>query len=328
MKYLSIALLMALFMPCYAHAAEITADPICFNIINDSDQTIYGSVVTDYVTREDGQKIHYDGTFRLAPKETTDPETGYRKDFSEFCSRGPFFPGRQLQITLRTLIPVFSCKTSVEAGDIIVHSKKIENVEFLIKLEQKNKSQLEDNFETKISKLDNTIERNERELEKTLKELNVKESKIFELQKAKLESFKKEIIKFETIYKEIEERLEEIFVTINTIKQEECNVYNRTFIINEDYLSYCNELTILKQKMKDLKEVLIGIEKSFPKEFEFLLEDIQIEKDLKAIIDKKSNTFLLSYRKCVKHNKRKGKDEGNLKPKERQTKRRHKKNSL
>ena len=118
--------LLAIFLsPCHANAQEITAEPICFNIINDSDQTIYGSVVTDYITRADGQKIHYDGTFRLAPKDTLDPKTGYRKDFSEFCTKGPFFPGRQLQITLRTLIPVFSCKTSVEANDVVVHSNEV-----------------------------------------------------------------------------------------------------------------------------------------------------------------------------------------------------------
>jgi len=177
---------------------------------------------------------------------------------------------------------------------IVDFAKKIENVEFLIKLEQKNKNQLEDNFETKISKLENTIEKNERELEHTLKELNVKESKIFEFQKLKLESFKKEIFKFETIYQEIEDRLDDIFKTINTIKQDECNVYNKTFIIYEDYLSFNNELSMLKIKMKSLKEVLVDIEKSYPKEFEFLLEDIQIERDLKALLDKKSTIIYLN----------------------------------
>ena len=175
------------------------------------------------------------------------------------------------------------------------YSKKIENVEFLIKLEQKNKNQLEDNFETRISKLDATIEKNERELEHTLKELNVKEAKIFEVQKQKLESFKNEIFKFETIYCEIEERLEDIFQVINTIKQEECGVYNQTFIIYEDYLSFCNELTMLKLKMKNLKDVLVEIEKSYPKEFEFLLEDIQIEKELKILIGKKRKKTLYIY---------------------------------
>ncbi|MCK5384237.1 MAG: hypothetical protein KAJ29_01580 [Alphaproteobacteria bacterium] len=125
MRLLPLIVLFFSLFPWHAHAQEITSEPICFNIRNEADHTIFGSVVTDYVTREDGQKIHYDGTFRLEPKGTVDPETGYAKDFAEFCTTGPFFPDRQLEITLRTLIPVFSCKTSVEAGDVIVHSKKI-----------------------------------------------------------------------------------------------------------------------------------------------------------------------------------------------------------
>lgn len=125
MKHLFLSLTLLPFFACPTMAQEITAEPICFTVRNDSDKTIYGSVITDYVTRPDGQKIHYDGTFRLYAKGTTDPKTGYAKDNSEFCSRGPFFPGRKLEITLRTLIPVFSCRTSVEMGEIIVHAKEI-----------------------------------------------------------------------------------------------------------------------------------------------------------------------------------------------------------
>ncbi|MFP4098876.1 MAG: hypothetical protein ACLFU1_08870 [Alphaproteobacteria bacterium] len=125
MKRLTPYLAAIFFFPCTAFAQEITAEPICFNIRNEADHTIYGSVGTAYTTNEEGTKIHYNGTFRLEPKGTIDPETGYAKDFSEFCSNGPFYPRRKLEITLRTLIPVFSCKTNIEMGDIIVHSKKI-----------------------------------------------------------------------------------------------------------------------------------------------------------------------------------------------------------
>ena len=125
MRHLFLSLALIPLFPWHAFAQEITAEPICFNIINEADQTVFGSVVTDYVTTPQGDKIHYDGTFRLEPAGTIDPETGYRKDFSEFCTTGPFFPGRRLEIVLRTLIPVFSCKTSIEAGDVVVHSQKL-----------------------------------------------------------------------------------------------------------------------------------------------------------------------------------------------------------
>ena len=120
-------LCLALFscLPEHVIAQEITDEPICFTLRNDANHRVYGSVSTAYVTNQYGLKIHYDGSFRLEAKGTTDPETGYEKDITEFCSSGPFFPGRKLEITLRTLIPVFSCKSSVEVGEIVIHSQTI-----------------------------------------------------------------------------------------------------------------------------------------------------------------------------------------------------------
>ena len=31
----------------------------------------------------------------------------------EFCSRGPFYEGQRLELTLRTLFPVFACRTQI-----------------------------------------------------------------------------------------------------------------------------------------------------------------------------------------------------------------------
>jgi len=125
MKLAAVIFTIISLLSCPAMAQEITAEPICFTIRNEADHRIYGSVSTAYVTNEDGLKIHYDGTFRLEAKGTVDPDTGYEKDSTEFCSNGPFYPGRQLEITLRTLIPVFTCKTNVELGDIVIHSEKV-----------------------------------------------------------------------------------------------------------------------------------------------------------------------------------------------------------
>jgi len=150
------------------------------------------------------------------------------------------------------------------------YNNKLENVEIQIKVEQKNKVHIEDHFEAKMNSLENKIDKSEKELEKIMSDLNIKESKIFEIQKQKLESFKQEIIKMETIYNEITERLEELLVTIDSIKEEEGLSYNNTFMIYEDYLSYYNELEMLKEKMKNLKDILISIEKNKQKEFELL----------------------------------------------------------
>jgi len=183
-------------------------------------------------------------------------------------------------------------QSSQQQRKIKDYNNKIQNVEFLIKLEQKNKNQLEGNFETKINKLENKIAKNEMELETTLKELNNKESKIFEIQKKRLESFKQEVVKIEAIHDEMKDRLEDVTLTIKNLIPDELDNYNKTFIIYEDYLSYNNELEMLKARMKNLKDVLTSIEKNYPKEFELLLEDIEIEEELKELKDKKSKFYL------------------------------------
>lgn len=106
-------------------AQEITAEPICFTIRNSADHRVYGEVGTHSVTTPDGQKIHHTGSFRLEASGELHKEKGYLMDRTEFCSSGPFYPGRQLEFVLRTLFPVFSCKFTPELGEIVIQSKKI-----------------------------------------------------------------------------------------------------------------------------------------------------------------------------------------------------------
>jgi hypothetical protein len=50
----------------------------------------------------------------------TDPDTGEAADSAEFCTFGPFYPERKLELVLRTLVPIFSCKTRVDQGEIVI----------------------------------------------------------------------------------------------------------------------------------------------------------------------------------------------------------------
>lgn len=170
-------------------------------------------------------------------------------------------------------------------------SKKLENVEYLIKIEQKNKKQLEEKYEKQILKLEKTIEKYEYDLESTLKELNEKESKIFEIQKNKLDTFRYEIQKYENVYRDLEDKYKNVNEVLEDTEQDEGNLYNHTYMIYEDYLSYNHEIILNKKKVIDLKDTLNNIEKSYPKEFEFLLEDVQFEKEVNEITILKSNIF-------------------------------------
>tara|TARA_R110001592_G_scaffold29350_9_gene106592 strand:+ start:8892 stop:9314 length:423 start_codon:yes stop_codon:yes gene_type:complete len=125
MKLFLLTVLAIPFFSCTLQAQEITDEPICFTIRNTANHRVYGEIATHSITAPDGQTIHHTGTFRLEAFGTRHPEKGYLTDRTEFCSTGPFYPGRQLELTIRTLFPIFSCKTSVELGEIVIQSNQI-----------------------------------------------------------------------------------------------------------------------------------------------------------------------------------------------------------
>ncbi len=112
-------LICLLFAPA-TMAQEITDKPICFTLRNEAPYRVYGEVSTDYYTAPDGSKARHTGTFRLEKAGAKRKGEDYFIDRTEFCSSGPFYSGRQLEITLRTLFPTFSCKTNIELGEIII----------------------------------------------------------------------------------------------------------------------------------------------------------------------------------------------------------------
>ena len=103
MKY-GIALLFAFFLMCQPVAAQnaVTQKPVCFQIQNRSPYKTYGTIVTDTYTEKSGAKARHRANFSL--------ESGH---FGEFCSTGPFYPGQKLDIQLRSLFPLFECRTAL-----------------------------------------------------------------------------------------------------------------------------------------------------------------------------------------------------------------------
>lgn len=150
---------------------------------------------------------------------------------------------------------------------------------------------MEEKYSKEIQKIDKNIEKFERDLENNLKEINDKESKIFEIQKEKFEIFKIEIMKYDEIYNELEQKLSNLEITIRETENDENLAYNRTYFIFEDFLCHNQEVSNLKQRIVELRESLVGIEKTYPKEFEFLLEDIQMEKELNNLISQRSKNI-------------------------------------
>lgn len=90
-------------VPSRQAAGEIISQPICTYVINRSDQTIMGTIATKSQTLADGTVAAHADNFKLA--------AGDRR---QFCAAGPFFEGRRLELTIRTLIPLFSCYTKID----------------------------------------------------------------------------------------------------------------------------------------------------------------------------------------------------------------------
>ena len=102
---------------------DIVKDPICFMVRNSADFTMYGNFGTDFYTNPSGGQARHRSNFRLEAAGSID-EQGYPADRAEFCSYGPFFPGRKLELQIRTLFPVFSCMTRIDQGEIVLRADR------------------------------------------------------------------------------------------------------------------------------------------------------------------------------------------------------------
>ena len=102
---------------------EIVQEPICFSVRSEAQHKVFGRIATEKYIRPDGIKTRHRFNFRLDPAGSLD-ENGQPTDRAEFCSYGPFFEGRKLDLTLRTLVPIFSCKTRIDQGEIIITGER------------------------------------------------------------------------------------------------------------------------------------------------------------------------------------------------------------
>jgi hypothetical protein len=119
-----LCLLLPVFWPSHAFAqinlqegkeGEVLSAPICGKLINRSDQTIMGTLMTAAQLAPSGDMVKHRDNFTL--------EAGKER---EFCAAGPFYEGRRVELTLRTVIPLFSCKTKLDAP-IYLDAKEDEN---------------------------------------------------------------------------------------------------------------------------------------------------------------------------------------------------------
>ena len=113
MRRFPIIVLLVLVSACaQAQDVGVTESPVCFGIENPTPYTVYGTLVSDTYTAPDGTTARHHEEFKLESNHA-----------ARFCSTGPFYPGRKLDLQLRTLIPVFECRTGTD-GTIRIRSAK------------------------------------------------------------------------------------------------------------------------------------------------------------------------------------------------------------
>lgn len=90
---------------------EVDSSPTCFRLVNQAPYTVMGSVYTNYYVNKDRQKARHTSNFRLEKGQS-----------QPLCTYGPYYEGRKLYLVLRTVLPIFSCHTMVDA-DIYLMGK-------------------------------------------------------------------------------------------------------------------------------------------------------------------------------------------------------------
>lgn len=103
-----------------ARAGEVTPFNECATLRNMSDQSIMGVIRTAPFKVRGGAIKRHEGTFRLEPDET-----------AQVCSTGPFYDGYRVELVLRTIMPLFTCKTRL-SGEIML--RKTERNDGITKL--------------------------------------------------------------------------------------------------------------------------------------------------------------------------------------------------
>lgn len=130
MRWFLFLTIMFFLLPAQLYAQnenlDVVSEPICFMVRNSAEFTMYGTIVTAEYTRPDGVIARHRSNFTLQAADSYDEE-GYPADRAEFCSYGPFFEGRKLELSIRTLFPVFSCQTRIDQGEIVLSVSRRED---------------------------------------------------------------------------------------------------------------------------------------------------------------------------------------------------------
>ena len=91
----------------------LTSTARCFTLVNKSGHRSFGTISTRQYVDQSGKMTFYTDNFHL--------DDGERR---EVCSSGPFYPGYQLELRLRSLIPLWTCYVPTDEQEVDILSRR------------------------------------------------------------------------------------------------------------------------------------------------------------------------------------------------------------
>jgi hypothetical protein len=113
----SLFLLSCSYSPAVLAEPLLSEKPLCSIMHNDSERTVFIAVRTNYFIAPNGEKNRHEASLRLEPMQK-----------QQVCAQGPFYDDYRVEIILRTIIPLFDCKTKLGDDLRITQTKQKDNV--------------------------------------------------------------------------------------------------------------------------------------------------------------------------------------------------------
>lgn len=164
----------------------------------------------------------------------------------------------------------------------------LEKIQNKIKIEQRNKQYRKDTYNLEKNKIEGIISQTEKELKSAINNLNEKENFVYDIQKDKFKNFSSEIKSFESVYNELDLRSIKTLAILDKKKAEEKKQFRYISMEEADYESYNCELKLQELEKEKLLNRIGAIERTYPKEFEYLYQDLVLKKELQEVINQRN----------------------------------------
>ena len=173
--------------------------------------------------------------------------------------------------------------------DIYVLKTKIAHVEDKIRITEIDKQKLKKLEKEKISKIEEEKRAIELNIDKTLRELNKKKEKIYNIQKPIVDKFKQTLIKLTKSYEESVTKSNEILNGDNDMISKKSDLKNEGQKIKETYDKATEEFNQLKEEAEGKLKELNTIKEEYPKEYQYFQEKIKLFKKINDLKEENKN---------------------------------------